>query len=64
MEILPDSASANSRALSNRSAGSFSNARSICSGTFGRAIRIARGRSVNTRAMIACDYCRYGAARP
>ena len=54
----PCSASANSCAVPKRSAGSFSSARSTaastCSGTALRVDRIGRGRSVSTRAMIAC----------
>ena len=56
--ILPCSASANSPADAHRSAGSFSSPRSMASstrsGTFARVDRTRRGRSVSTRAMIAC----------
>ena len=57
--VFPVSASANSRALANRSAGSFSSAcstaRSTCSGTFGRLTRTLRGRSVSSLAISDCD---------
>ena len=51
-------AAANSAAVPNRSAGSFSSARSTaastCAGTLRRSAMIDRGCSVMTRAMIAC----------
>ena len=54
----PLSASANSAALANRSAGSFSSAVRIALSTSGgmvcRCGRIGRGGSVSTRATIAC----------
>ena len=56
---LPSSASANSCADENLSAGSFSSAcctaSSTCSGIAARPLRIVRGFSVSIRAMIACD---------
>ena len=55
----PVSASLNSRAVAQRSAGNFSSDLStvtaICSGTLGRDRRMLRGVSVSTRAITACD---------
>ena len=58
IEPRPDSASANSAADPNRSAGSFSSAvstaASIAGGMVCRCGRMGRGVSVSTRATIAC----------